>query len=62
MTKNICTFAALAVGAAFVNPDSINAFTFIKESEKHYSTTYNGKREVFRAQPFEQVEVIETID
>jgi len=57
MTHTISTtFAALAIGAAFYSPDSERAFEFIKESDTKYSTTYNGKREVFKAAPNEEVE------
>lgn len=55
-TKNLTTFAALSIGAAFYNPESEKVFEFVKESEKSYSTTYNGKREVFRGIPNEVVE------
>ena len=53
----ITTFAMIAVGAAFYSPDSERAFEFTKESDKKYSTIYNGKRQVFEAKPYEPVEV-----
>ena len=53
----VTTFAMIAVGAAFYSPDSERAFQFVKESDKKYSTTYNGARRVFEAQPHEPVEV-----
>jgi len=57
MTHTISTtFRSLSIGAAFYSPDSERAFEFIKESDTKYSTTYNGKREVFKAAPNEEVE------
>jgi len=52
----ITTFGLLSLGATFYPPNSERAFEFIKESDTKYSTTYNGKREVFKAAPNEEVE------